>query len=147
MRTKLKYLFILITSVILYSCGNPEPMRTDFIGTWKSSDGAIIKLYKNDECEISNLNYKNIYSFDNTPSILNCKGIWKFINVNDEPVVDITYEKGGNYKYKGQIRPNISGFHLSISGQGLLENQPPWKLFVFIGDPDNMNKYEFIKNH
>jgi len=141
MKNKINYLLIITA---MYSC-SPEPKTNDFIGTWNSSDGASIKLYENEVCEITNLNYKKIYSFNDTPSVLHCKGVWNFKNVNDEPVIDITYKKGGTYTYNGQIRHNLSGFHLSISGEGFFENRPPWKLFVFVGDPDDMNKYEFVK--
>ena len=36
-------------------------------------------------------------------------------------------------------------FSLFISGEGLLDNKPPWYLFDYIGDPDELNLYKFTK--
>lgn len=33
-----------------------------------------------------------------------------------------------------------------ISGQGLLKNTSPWYFFQYIGDPDDLNEYKFVKN-
>ena len=37
-------------------------------------------------------------------------------------------------------------FSLFISGEGLLDNRPPWYLFDYIGDPDELNLYKFTKS-
>ena len=34
-----------------------------------------------------------------------------------------------------------------ISGQGSNEDNPPWDLFIWKGDPDEMVKYKFIKQY
>lgn len=36
-------------------------------------------------------------------------------------------------------------FNFLITGDGAFENRPPWKLYIFIGDPDEMNRYIFNK--
>jgi hypothetical protein len=34
-----------------------------------------------------------------------------------------------------------------ISGRGINGNNPPWNIFIWDGDPDDMQKYEFTKEN
>ncbi|RXM40918.1 hypothetical protein BOQ62_03510 [Chryseobacterium sp. CH21] len=145
MKTKLKYLLITLLSIMLYSCGGTKPKQTDFIGTWKSSDNGSIKLNKNGTCTLKGVDYYKISSFSkNKNRELNAEGTWQFIENVESGIVDnidngivITYNLPDGTK--GEIV-------FYISGQGISGNNPPWNIFIWEGDPDEMMKYEFIKN-
>ncbi|WP_449397456.1 hypothetical protein [Chryseobacterium wanjuense] len=90
----------MIISVFLYSCGNPEPQSTDFIGTWKSADGAHIILNPDGACILKDVDYFKISSFpQNKNSKLNAKGTWKFINNTESGIID-GLDSGINIIYK-----------------------------------------------
>lgn len=146
----MKRLFILMSLFLFFqNCGHPKPKREYFVGTWKSNDGASILLFENGNCEVRNLNYKNIYPFKyDTLQIINFHGSWDLLTVKGEPKIDISYYEDNTYDYKGEIRRYKRGFEFNIIGQGLLKKQPPFDLYVFIGDPDDIdesNKYRFVK--
>lgn len=123
------YLFIVM---FLQGCSGQEPMQDDFIGVWKSSDGSTIELKEENQFEAINFNLSNIIKTENLSKESNLLGKWELATDNyGEQVVKI---KAENYRFK-----------FNISGQGLLKKKPPWKLYIFIGDPDEMNKYEFVK--
>lgn len=144
MRTK--YIAVMLLFQLLFGCSNPKPARKDFIGTWKAADGAILELRNDSTCTIKKLNYRNIYSFKgDTTTILNVDGQWQFVNVKGEPQIDISYSTGETYQYKGETKLYKKGFPLNIAGEGMLGNKAPWHVFVWIGDPDDMNKYKFEK--
>lgn len=140
-----KYIIVMLLLQLL-GCSSIKPERKDFIGSWKADDGATLELYDNGTCTIKNLNYRNIYSFKgDTTTILSVNGQWDFVSVKGELQIDVSYSSGETYQYKGETKLYKKGFSLNISGQGALGNKSPWDLYVFIGDPDDMNKYKFIK--
>lgn len=144
MKTKLKYLLIILLSNILYSCGSSKPKQTDFIGTWKSSDNASIKLNKNGTCILKGVDYYKISSFPkNKNRELNVIGTWQFTENAESGIIDnidngITIIYNLPDRTKGEIL-------LYISGRGINGNSPPWNLFIWDGDPDEMLKYDFVK--
>jgi len=145
MKAKLNYLFILITSVLLYGCGNPKPQSTDFIGSWKSKENARIILNRNGTCTLKGVDYFKISSFpQNKERKLNAKGTWNFINNADSGIID-GISNGVNITYTIPEKKLKGEIVFYISGQGLNGNTPPWSLFIWDGDPDEMTKYEFIK--
>lgn len=146
MKTKLKYLLITLLTIILYSCGETKPKQSDFIGTWKSSDNAYIKLNKNGTCILKGVDHYKISSFPkNKNRELNAEGTWQFTENVESGILD-NIDNGITMKYnlpegtKGEIL-------FYISGQGINGNNPPWNIFIWEGDPDEMLKYEFEKNN
>jgi hypothetical protein len=145
MKAKLKYLLIiLLSSILLCSCDSNKPKQTDFIGTWKSSDNAFIKLNKNGTCILKGVDYYKISRFPiNKNRELNVEGIWQFTENAESGIID-NIDNGITIIYnlpestKGEIL-------FYISGQGINGNNPPWNLFIWDGDPDEMLKYEFVK--
>lgn len=145
MKTKLNYLLILITVVILNSCGNPEPKQNDFIGIWKSSDGAYITLSQDGSCILKGVDYFKISSFpQNKNKRLNVKGTWSFVDGVESGIID-GINKGINIIYQIPDRKGEGSITFYISGVGFLGNKKPWSIYIWNGDPDDMNKYEFIK--
>ncbi|SMP21106.1 hypothetical protein [Chryseobacterium profundimaris] len=145
MRTKLNYLFILITFAFLHSCGNPKPQLNDFVGTWKSKDNAHIILNQNGTCILKGVNYFKINTFPkNNNTKLNTEGTWRLVNNVDSGIID-GINNGISIVYtipKDRLKGEIIFY---ISGHGLTGNNPPWSLFIWDGDPDDMNRYEFTK--
>lgn len=145
MKTKLKYLLILL-SIVLHNCGGSRSKATDFIGTWKSSDSAYIQLNKNGTCILKGVDYYKISSFPkNKNKELNVKGTWKFIENVESGIIDnMNNGIAIIYNLPEGKQGEIS---LYISGHGINGNNPPWNIFIWDGDPDEMQKYEFVKIH
>jgi len=144
----MKHIMIMGLFLFFQSCSNPKFERKNFVGTWKSKDGAVIEIYENGKCKAVGLNHYNIHPFDQYKNqLLNFEGTWDFTN-KGEPKLHLSYSTGKTYQYKGDTNQSKNGFDFNIAGQGLLENKPPFDLYVFIGDPDDIdesNKYKFVK--
>ncbi|MGI9582578.1 hypothetical protein ACR1PO_15390 [Chryseobacterium sp. RRHN12] len=145
MKTKLNYLLIIMGLILLYSCNEVKPKQNDFIGTWKSSDNAFINLNANGTCTLKSIDYYKISSFPkNKNKELNAEGTWVFLENAESGIID-NIDNGIKITYN-LPKENIKGeIILYISGQGIKGNNPPWNLFLWDGDPDEMLKYEFIK--
>ena len=134
----MRYFLIMSICLFMLGCSNEKPDRNYFIGIWKANDGAKIEFYINGKCKASGLNHYSIHPFEKYKNqILNFEGNWTF--ENDK--LHLSYPQG-------ETKQTTSGFDLLITGQGLLENTPPWDLYLFLGDPDDIddsNKYIFIK--
>ena len=133
MKGAIKLLTIVIFANALQSCDGIHPKPKDFIGSWKSDDGAIIELEKDSSFIAKQVNLSNIFfDKDNRNIKIDFEGRWEFTT---------------DYKKKKIIKINSNkySFSFEISGQGILERKPPWDLYIWIGDPDDMNKYEFKK--
>ncbi len=131
MRTK--YIAVMLLFQLLFGCSHTKPERKDFIGTWKADDGATVQLKEDGSLIVNQINLSNIFFDNKNPANkIDFTGKWEFTKDN----------------YKRQvIKVNSSKytFNFNTSGQGALENKPPWDLYVWIGDPDDMNKYKFVK--
>ena len=135
---KQKKLFNIISISLFFlpnGCSNPKPTFQDFIGTWVSEDGAEITLQKDSTCIYKNIPIEYIEISIDKDS-LNNTGKW--------------YLKKDDLGYNGyyiDIRQKETPYMtLYISGGGLLDNTPPWFLFQYIGDPDELNLYKFTKS-
>lgn len=126
-------------------CNNPKIEKYYFIGNWKSSDGGYIILKKNGTCTLKNINYFKFSSFpENKDKILDTEGTWSFVDSVNNGIIN-GIDKGINISYKIPTKDGNGGITFYISGQGLNGNKEPWNLFIWDGDPDEMVKYEFIK--
>ncbi|MEF9477671.1 hypothetical protein OWR28_08040 [Chryseobacterium sp. 1B4] len=75
---------------------------------------------------------------------MNAEGTWIFLENAESGIID-NIDNGIKITYN-LPKENIKGeIILYISGQGIKGNNPPWNLFLWDGDPDEMLKYEFIK--
>ncbi len=138
----MRYFLIMLMSFLLLSCNKEKPERDYFIGVWKADDGAMIKFYGNGKCKASKLNYYNIHPFEKyRKRLLSFEGSWNF----NSDKIHLSYSKEETYKYEGKVIDYKAGIDFHISGQGMFGCKPPWNLYLFIGDPDDMNKYGFVK--
>lgn len=143
MKTNLKYILIAFLAIIL-SCTDSKTKKTDFIGVWKSSDEAYIILKKNGTCTLKGIDYYKISSFPkNKNKKLNAEGTWQFTEDAESGIID-NINSGVYIKY--ELYDGGEGeIVFYISGQGINGNNPPWNIFIWDGDPDDMQKYEFTK--
>ncbi len=125
----LNYICLLL---LLQGCSGQEPLREDFIGKWKSSNGSLIELTRDGHFNGIKVDMsKIIYDVDDLEGKA-LQGRWELTTDNyGKQVIKISTEK-----YR---------FNFYIVGEGLFEKTPPWRIYSYIGDPDDMNKYEFIK--
>nr|WP_315203941.1 hypothetical protein [uncultured Flavobacterium sp.] len=128
--------------------------REDLIGTWKSSDGSIIELKKDGSYIAKAINYNIFYpNKELEKKTFDFTGNWKIINNSEqdnklELNSNATFSDYGindTYTIDGKVRSHKIGLSFEISGEGIFENKPPYYLFNWLGDPDDMNKYKFIK--
>lgn len=128
----------MIASMFLFSCNSEKYKEEDFVGIWKSNDGAIIQL-KSDFSFIANsLDFSKIYYpfYKCKNKKTDCIGKWKYtMNSQKERVIYVLCDVDNKQR----------SFSFYISGKGVLGNKPPWDLYVDIGDPDDMNRYVFTK--
>ena len=97
---------------------------------------AMIILNEDSTCILQNVDAIKIWGDRNDFEIkkINSAGKWKFVSpgrLYHSYHIYIDYDKGH--------------FPLFIMGTGMTGYFRPWKLFDYIGDPDDMNLYEFYK--
>lgn len=131
--TVMKYVLysIIVTSLFLTGCISPE--KEDFDGgVWRADDGATVYLNGDGSVIINQINRLNVVSGGiKEGDFVNFTGEWKFTtDFNNQKIIDISTDDRG-------------GFDFHIKGQGIFENKRPFDLFVYIGDPDNMDRYIF----
>lgn len=151
---KLETKFVLL--IVLFSfqgCTEQDPAKDEIIGTWTASDGARVELRPDGSYNASQIDYYSIYSEkEYKTKKLDFTGDWKIIHLNGKPRLKLqtnaTFKDFGidkTYTRDGQTLSHKLGLTFEISGEGILESNPPWHLFVWIGDPDDMSKYKFEK--
>jgi hypothetical protein len=116
-----------------FSCKNPD--REEFIGKWLSDDEAMIILYADSACIVRNLDpVKLQWNNSGIKEKINDAGTWELASPD---------RLSGDYR----IYIDITGvvFPVEIIGTGHTGYFRPWKLCIYIGDPDDMNFYEFYK--
>ena len=149
-------IFVLLSCLLLQGC-TLKAEKLDLIGTWKNKDGAVIILNEDGMFSAKEINYFKVY---NEPEFKNKKidfsGKWKSTTTGNQKRAAIDLTSNSTYKdfgiaKKNYIDRNVKeqsmeiGMTLQIAGSGLFENKKPYYLFVNVGDPDDMNKYKFIK--
>lgn len=145
-------LIVLLFSIISYSCNNIDIKKEDLVGKYIAKDGAFIELYDDRTFIAKKVNLENIYGDWARNMIIDFEGQWSVEIYGKKIRVDLrsnyTYSDFGVKREYARLGKKIShkiGFNLDILGQGVFENNPPWDLFVWIGDPDDLNKYKFIR--
>jgi hypothetical protein len=117
----------------VFSC--KKPVREEFTGKWVSEDKAMIILNEDSTCILQNIDPVKIWDSDSaTKGKINGAGKWKFSPPD---------KWSGHYCI--YVDSNKGSFPLYVMGIGHTGYFRPWKLFNFIGDPDNMDLYEFYK--
>lgn len=111
--------------IFFSGCGNQKIEKNQFIGKWKSNDGASFILKRDGTCTLKGLNYFIISPFPaNENKKLNCTGIWKMVTDAESGLID-GIDKGLEISYHapGNQRDGIITFY--ISGEGILGNNKP----------------------
>lgn len=141
MKMKCFMIGIILSTV---GCKEAKFNEADFIGVWKADDGANITINQNGTCTLDGLNKSIVSIAENDDEKLTTQGTWKLIDSVSNgvtggisTVIKITYNLVD--------REGKGGVDFYISGQGFSENKPPWDLFIWDGDPDEMIKYKFVK--
>lgn len=133
------------------SCG--EKMKDeDFVGAWKAPDGAMIELKSDGKFIARNIDFSMIRYAESEfiNKQLSFEGKW-YLSVTQKMIElesESTYADYGienTYLNNGEKMSRKLGISFNIEGSGLLKNNLPWSLVVFIGDPDELNKYKFVK--
>lgn len=150
----MKFLYqCIIIFFIVQGCSS-NMNQEDFIGIWKSTDGASIELKKDGTYLAKKVNYYNFYldsGFLNKR--IDFTGTWKLINkqkgnstlqLNSNSTY-IDYGINKSYTMDGKSYSHKIAVSFEITGQGMFENKLPWILYTWIGDPDNVKKYIFLK--
>ena len=137
----MKYLSIsvgIILSIFFQSCSGKAPVREDVLGAWMSSDSAVLVLNKD-----------GTFVGDSIPS--------RFGFTSFDSVTQHKFSGRGNWTFrKGQahwevyfnfnqvtVRKNGCAFPVLIAGKnGILENNPPWYLFLW-QEEEGGQRYEF----
>jgi hypothetical protein len=131
---------VAIFSLLFQACGGKDPALSDIIGRWQSSDGAMFVFNKDGTFREKSFlaefvllpknEYKNV-RFDGT-------GTWLFRKGSSNWEVYIDFKEVSNKKCS-------SAFPLLIAKEnGILENKPPWYLFVW-KEEEGGERYKFIK--
>lgn len=139
MRNIVSYLYLL-SMFLFQGCTGSEPTKNEIVGTWAAEDNAIISFNEDGTFDTRNLPGSKIFSgfSEYKDEKFNEHGNWKLRKGQGNWIIDLDFDRSEKVE---------SGFatQMSISGEGLSENKPPWYLFIWIGDPDDMNKYKFVK--
>ncbi len=153
MKKILNIVIIILLLIELNAC-NMNFKREDFIGIWKSGDGSVIEFKKDGSYIAKQINYGNFYSKEKFKrKIFDITGNWEINNNSKQGnILNLTsnatfddYGINDTYTINGVVRSHKIGLSFKISGEGFFESSPPYYLFVWIGDPDDANKYKFVK--
>lgn len=121
-----------LLQVALGGCSNVELTQKDFVGIWKSPEGALINLNSDGTCTTKDMKLSKFHYNGND-----------FIGKWDLK----TTGTGLNCNYSLTISCDSVFFYeeFQVSGSGLFGNTYPWYFFQFEGDPDDWIKYKFEK--
>ncbi|MDM1074145.1 hypothetical protein HX001_16800 [Empedobacter brevis] len=110
---------LFFTFLFLFISCSKSIKREDLIGSWKSKDNQLLILKSDSSFEKKDLNLKLEIQ----------KGRWKITNINDQNVLKLISEKESQTLYLEE-----SFFSKSFT------------IVKWIGDPDDYNREEYIKN-
>ncbi|WP_264550640.1 hypothetical protein [Flavobacterium sp. N2038] len=155
MKVILQSTIISLFATILVGCTNTIK-KNELEGIWKSDDGAVLFLYANGTYHAKRLNLYPIFEDENFKNKkTNLTGRWQIGETGNQKKqtielssnltfkdfdVDDTYidENGSKQSY------NIHCTFI-ISETGIFEFKKTYILYSQIGDPDDMNRYQFKK--
>lgn len=142
-------------TIIINSC-DTQISKRDLEGTWESNDGALIVLNEDGTYTVKGINYFLISGDKNfNGQKIDLTGKWHIGKTGNqekktvELISNLTYKDFGihdTYVDKNGLEQSHKiNCSFEVSESGLFSNKPPYSLFVHIGDPDDMNKYNFTK--
>ena len=131
-----------ILSLFFYSCGSsPAPTQNEIFGKWGSSDGATINFNK--DGSFSGVSIPAQFGFFPPDSFRTKKfsgrGNWEMKKG------ETYWEISLNFKQVSISGKNGCSFPIMIAGRnGVLENKPPWYLFLW-KEEEGGERYEYMK--
>lgn len=134
-----KYIILICVIFFFENCTHKQFHFNDFVGLWHSDEGGVIILNEDSTCVIQNLNGK-YFGYNDS---LSYSGKW-LLREKDDNGYDVYNIEIWSQDELGYTSLYIS---LKITGEGLFGTSPPWSLFQYIGDPDEINKYRFVKQN
>ena len=137
---KLKYILIVC---LFISCSQPKPNNEEIIGVWESSEGVTIELKKDYSIRITD--YPLSLNNRDFKGVLNGNGTWKIYKDKRDHWWSIQIS-AQNDRIIPELQSNGIAVELLIARSGLLGNGSEiTSLFIWKGDPDADNRYEFKK--
>jgi hypothetical protein len=137
-RTIIKLFTIL--SFLLQACSSKKPIQDDIVGRWKTSDGAGFQFNKDGSFTAKSFPAEAVFHLDSqfTNVKFDGSGKWMLGKGDGQWEVYLDFQQVSNNKCK-------SSFPLLIAGKkGVLDNKPPWYLFVW-KEEEGGDRYEFAK--
>ncbi len=130
---------IVILSFLLQACGGQLPTQKDVPGKWESAKGSEFIFNENGTFTAKSIPTE--FGFLPSDSLQNIKfdgvGKWEFRKGNSDWEVSVDFDKTSVDK--------TCTFPLLIAGEkGILDNKPPWYLFVWKGE-EGGERYSFRK--
>lgn len=133
---------LILVGMFFQGCNSQSPIENDILGNWEGQDGSVFVFKADGTFSSSSLpaqlvllpkdQYVN-QRFDGTGKWLLRKG-----STNWE--VYINFKQVSDKKYK-------SAFPLLVAGEnGLLDNKPPWYLFIW-KEEEGEDRYKFTKTN
>ncbi|TKG87902.1 hypothetical protein EYV94_27810 [Puteibacter caeruleilacunae] len=137
-----KILNIISTAVIVLftTCSSDIPTNVDIVGIWKTKDGALIEFIKGGTFSTQNLSGNKFFPYEKAykGKSFHEKGKWEIKKDQGRWIIILYFNKSKKLP-KGYITDII------IAGsKGILENQPPWYLFVW-EEEEGGPRYRFTK--
>ena len=131
---------VAIFSSLLQACGGKEPTRSDIIGRWESAGNAEFIFNRNGT--FTGKLVPSEFGFMPSDSLQNVKfngnGKWELRKGSSHWEVYVDFDKVS-------VNKNGCAFPLLIAGEnGVLDNKPPWYLFVW-KEEEGGERYKFIK--
>ncbi len=126
--------------VILLGCTGEVPDSYDIIGTWVANNGAVFQFDKEGAFSTKNLPGDKMFQYVEQYKEMrfNETGNWKIGEDQERKVIFINFDKSDNL-------PKGYSTQILISGsKGILENKPPWYLFLWEGE-EGGSRYIFSK--
>ncbi len=126
--------------IFLSGCKSENPTTDSIVGVWYAEDGAIIAFAKDGTFFIENLlgNKFLPFSDDYIEKRFNETGKWKLIKEQGNWMVFLYLKKSNKLPLGCVTQIFISG------SKGILENQPPWYLYLWEGEEGDA-RYKFSK--
>jgi hypothetical protein len=137
----MKYISIVAASIIsifFQACSGKAPQHKDIVGTWVNPDGAMVVLVDNGEFSSKSVPAEYVLlpkdSFRNQR--FDGSGKWTLRKGQAQWEVYLDFNRFSDQKYG-------CSFPLLVAGEnGVLENNPPWHLFLW-KEEEGGERYEF----
>jgi len=151
----LKSFFICLLGTVLCSCGDTLE-KNDLIGIWKSDNGAELIIKDDGTYTAKQISaYCILEDEDFINKKINFYGKWKIGETGNqkketlELLTNLTFKDFGiNRTFvdrDGVRKSDKIHSKFLITGSGILENKKPFIMYINVGDPDEMNKFELKK--